>query len=858
MPKLFKSYFFFGFFCLISGNLLAQTTTINGRITDRETKEALPFVNVGFPSQGIGTTADIDGYFTLTTNTPSDSLVASFIGYFMQKKGVVAGSTQTINFEMVNSETILQEVVVTAKKGRYRNRNNPAVELIKKVREHADQNRMKGADYLEYEKYEKIEFDLNNISQKFRDRKAFKNFQYVFEFVDTSQFNGKSFLPIFLQETLSKVYFRGDPKTQKEYQDAIKLVGFDGYVDNEGINYFLDKVYEDVDIYDNSVTLLSQQFVSPISPLGPITYKYFIVDTIDYNGRRAIDLQFLPRNKLAIAFSGNLLVDLDSTSYAVMKANLRVGETSGLNFVNDLQLTQTFEPSGEGTWLMSKNEFIVDFSLSGKDEKTGFFGKRTVTYQDYLINHPRPDSIYSGLENIVKADDAFDKDEIYWSNVRHEELSLTESSVYIMIDSVQELPAFRRTMDIITLLATGYKDFGPVSIGPLATFYSFNDIEGFRLRVGGRTNLAFSEKVQLEGYGAYGFGDKNWKYAFGVTYSFNKSLFENPKHEIRAVAKHETTFPGLVLRFANEDNFLLSFRRGNNNLMFFNDTYSLEYLKEFRNRMTFKLGVKHERSRPLGDLSFAYLNREIDDIDFLDDITTAEYNVNFRWAPNEKFYQGANYRISYYSKYPIFNLGLIGGVKGVLGGDYNYSRLIFNMYKRTYVAPIGYFDTEIEAGKIFGTVPYNLLAIPPANQTYAYQLRSFNMMNFLEFVSDQYVSFQYSHYFNGFFTNKIPLIRRLKWREIFTAKVIYGGVRDANDPNVNENQVRFPVTPDGVPITYTLESKPYVELSAGIYNLFKVMRIDIVKRMTYLDNPNVPKAFGVRGVGIRFHTMVEF
>jgi hypothetical protein len=407
------------------------------------------------------------------------------------------------------------------------------------------------------------------------------------------------------------------------------------------------------------------------------------------------------------------------------------------------------------------------------------------------------------------------------------------------------MPSYRRFMDIATLLLAGYKNFNIFEVGPVNTFYSFNPVEGFRLRVGGRTTANLSKRLYFETYGAYGFKDKQYKGYLGVTYSLNnKSIYDYPLNYIRASAQREVKIPGQELQFVQEDNFLLSFKRGNNDKWLYNNFYRLDYVHEFNNHFSYTLGFKSWKQLPAGAL--VYMKEAGGAATNIEKLTTTELSLELRWAPHEQFYQGKVYRIPIVNQYPIFTLHYTAGIKGLFNGEYNYHNLVLHMEKRMYEGSLGYTDLVLEGGYIFNQLPFPLLDIHRANQTYSYQLNSYNLMNFLEFVSDHYAGINLDHHFNGFIFNRIPLMKKLKWREVAAVKWLYGGLRRENDPSKNDGLYAFPVDNNGAPITYTLNNGPYIEGSIGIANIFKVLRIDLVRRFTYLNHPDVAE-WGVRG-----------
>ena len=837
-----RSFLFFGSFVLLllfAPALHAQKMTrIKGRVIDVRTKEALPFVNIVFVGKNLGGITDYNGEYYIETQWASDSLQASFMGYKSQACPVKKGERQTINFSLRPKNITLKEVEVKAKKIRYRNKNNPAVALVRKVIKNKKLNRKENLNYYEYEKYEKDEFDLNNITDKYKKKKALKKFQFIFNFVDTSDINGKPFLPVFFKETRSKVYYRKTPQSKKEYIMGIKMTGFHEYVDNQGVGYMIDNLYEDIDLYDNTIMLLTNPFISPISVIAPSIYKFLIIDTLNVNGYNCIRLGFQPRNKQDFAFAGNLYITNDNR-YAVVKADMHVSKDINLNFVNDLKIIQEYTFINNKAWMLTTDKLIVDFNLGKKG--IGMFGRKSIYYDNFVFNKHMPDSLYAGTKEVMKP--GYDKkDSLFWKNHRLVDLTKQEKDIYKMVDSVQNVPAFKRTMDIVMLLVAGYWNFDKIDVGPINTFYSFNDVEGFRLRLGGRTSDKFNKKFRLSGYGIYGFEDKQFKYSAMATWSLNnKALKDNPKHTLSLQYQYETNFPGMEVEFINEDNFLLSFKRGVADKILYNRMLKIEHYRDWKDGFSTTLVLRNIQRKPGGTLYFNYVDGHS-----VQSITSSDITACIRFAPNEKFYQGIDYKVPIITNHPILQFSYTQGVKGILGSDYSYSKLKFNAFKRFYEGPLGFTNTEIEAGRIFGKVPFLLLDLPRANQTYSYQLRSYNMMNFLEFASDKYVSLFVEHHFNGFILNKIPLIKKLKWRSIISFKGLYGSITDKNNPEINQNLMLFPTDKFGSPTTFSLKEKPYVEASVGIGNIFKFFRIDLIRRMSYLDNPNVPE-YGIRG-----------
>jgi len=842
--KNITRFCFLLFFVLSTQFLAAQTTIVRGVITDADSKETLPYVSIVIPGTTIGTSADDEGHFSIKIEGNHPKLKFAYIGYLPVEKEIVQGEDQVVNVHMKVDAKMLEEVVITSKKGRYRNKNNPAVELIRQVIAHKKENQMENYDYVQYEEYSKLSMALSNLSDKFKEKRIFRNYQFLFAEQDSNAIGGKNVLPAYMEEKLSNIYFRKKPYKMKRYILADKKAEFDPhFIDNDGVSNYLHRLYEDINIYDNDISITTNLFLSPIANNSPTFYKFFISDTVKTEQPWLVELSFVPRNKADLLFEGKLYITLDG-NYAVQNAYLTVNKDINLNFMRDLQAKLEYNKNPDGRYHLSKSTLTMEFALG--DKGGGILGERTASFEKYKIGESQPDSIYKGQDEEIAYNPDEKKTEEYWKSVRHIPLEMREVGIYKNVDTLQTIKSFRRIMDWGTVLLAGYKSFGKFEMGPASTFYSFNPVEGFRLRLGGRTTTDFSKRMFFEGYGAYGFRDKKWKYFGSATYSLNnKSVYSFPLHYFKVSYQHDTKIPGQELQFVQEDNFLLSFKRGDNNRWLYNDIAKFEYVHELPSKFSYKLGFTHWRQRPAGVLLYQQADAN-GNLFNVNELTSFEVNVELRYAPHEQFYQGKVYRIPIFNKYPIFTFRYNLGLNNVFNSTNEYHNLSANIFKRVYLSQFGYSDITLEGGYIKGdNIPFPLLSIHRANQTYAYQLNSYNLMNFLEFVSDHYAAVNVQYYLNGFIFNKIPLFKRLKWREVVSFKGLWGGLRDENNPNYNNNVYKFSADENGVPITYALGSKPYIEGSVGITNIFKLVRIDLIRRFTYLENPNVSE-WGIR------------
>lgn len=829
-------------FLLYSTFLFAQATIVTGKVIDAVDKEPLPFVSVSFPGTTIGVTTDNDGKFTLSTSRQFSQVKISFVGYKEVLLNISAGKTQSLNtISLQPSSQQLTEVEIrSGARQRYRNRDNPAVELIRRVIANKEKNRPERYNYVEYREYDKLQFALSNLSTTLSDKKFFRKYAFLLDNRDSTTVPGKSLMPFFLDEKLSQYYYRKNPEDERTVLLGQKKTDLGSFIDSDGFGEYIKNMYAKVDIYDNNIFLVTKNFLSPISDNSPNYYKFFITDTIiTPDSSKLVELSFTPRNTEDILFEGKIYVTIDS-NYAVQRVKLGINKNINVNYLASMNVNQDFEKNPDGRYRLSRSNTLAEFK-TGKKRNGGFFGIRTISYGNYKINQPRPDTAYTGPKQTEDEVAALQKQPIeFWQKNRLDTLTLAESKVYSNIDSLTNMPSFKRTMDIATLILAGYKSFGKFELGPANTFYSFNPVEGLKLRVGGRTTPELSKRYYFETYLAYGFKDERWKYFLSGTYSLNnKSIYKFPQNYIRFSFNRDTRVPGAQLQFVQRDNILLSFTRGTNDKYLYNDLYRFDYVREFENHFGYSFTFRKLTQTPAGSLYYENNTGRIADL------TTSDATLMFRYAPNEKFYQGKIYRIPIPTKYPIFTLDYTMGINNLFGGQYGYHNLHARIDKRVFLSQLGFADVFVEGGRMFSKVPYPLLNIFRANQSFNYDIYSYNLMNFLEFVSDKYVSINIDQHFQGFFFNKIPLFKQLKWREVASFKAIKGGLSDQNNPAINTSLFQFPVTATGAPITYALGNQPYMEGSVGIENIFKLLRVDLVRRFTYLDHPEVSQ-YGIR------------
>lgn len=848
---------------------LAGKSYIRGAVVDGKNGEPVPYAVIVVDGTTDGTGTDSEGRFLLVTTAKKILLKISSMGYLPSEVSIPSDNSgkpavsEPLTIRLSPAAVQLDAIVVKANKVRYRNKDNPAVMIIDSVIHYKEMNRSKNFDFLSYEKYEKVIFSFSNVSEKLKEAKMLGKFKFVFDNMDTLRKPGQPVLPVYIREQLSDYYYRRTPEAKNEIVKGDKMVTFEGYLDEQGIGVWLNYLYQDIDLYDNNILFLTNQFISPIAVTAPAFYRYYIMDTLNVSGAECYKLYFSPRNKTDFLFQGYLYITADG-SFAVKRAEIEVSRQINLNWIKDARIVQEFERDPEkgvqqagvnqhtGTgqkkstgWLLTLDEISLDLGYSRNG--LGVYGQKSVSYRKFKINEPLAESNFRVRD--ARADTTLSKPESYWEENRHTMLSATERGIYRTIDTLKKIPAFKRTMNITRIILASYHNFGKFEIGPVISFYSYNPIEGSKLRIGGRSTTALSKWFNYDGYISYSFGDRKIKYNLGTTLSFSgRTIYEFPVQSLRLSFQSDTKVPGQELYFVQEGNALLSIKRGVDDKLFYNKTFRAEYLHEFENHFSYSLGYTHTQQKPGGSITFG--NASV--------LNIGEASLALRYAPKEEFYQRKIYRIPVANKYPIFQFNYTFGSK-LLGGDYNYHLLRLNIYKRFYPSVVGYTTVTLEGGLVLGKVPYPLLEIHNANQSYLYQSTTYNLMNFVEFVSDKYASLFVDHCFNGFIFNKIPLIKHLGLREMLTFKVLYGGLSNKSNPAISGSNVNppsgsvpgdpllfpFPVDKDGNPATFILGKTPYVEMSVGISNIFKFVRVDLVRRITYLDHPNVSK-YGIR------------
>jgi len=814
MKRKFLLWFIIIPFIIIQSNqLFAQITKVRGKILDTESGEPLPFVNVTFKNSSVGTITNTDGEYFLETRTYYDSVIVSFVGYKKKSQFVYKDRFQEINLSLEPNIFALEEIVIKPTE-------NPAHPILRNIIANKEKHNPRKFDSYNYKLYNKVEIDINNVDDKMRESKLLKNFQFIFDYVDTSAITGKSYLPIFITESFSDYYFNRNPRVEREIINATKISG----IENASISQFTGKMYQNINIYENFETVFEPGFVSPIADFGLTYYKYYLIDSAFIGDKWCYQISFIPKRKQERTFRGDFWVN--DTSFAIVKIQMRMAKNVNINYINDFVAEYEFEPVKDSLWFLKKEKLFFDFNLT--DKTLGFFGKKTTNYMNIKLNAEMPEEVTKINDNVIVKENAIINDEDYWAERRPIQLTPKERDIYNMVDSIQQVPIYTTYEKLVGMFAMYHYEVGLFEIGPYYKMFSFNEIEGNRFRFGGRTSNNFSTKFMFNAHAAYGEKDNRFKYGTGFIYMFDK----NPRTSLEVQYKHDIQQLGQSPNALTEDNIFTSILRRNPNykLTMVNDfrtTLEKEWFQGFSNSLTFN----YKSIEPTQYIPFQ--KSTLTDTTFYSDITASEVTFNLRFAKNEKFIRGEFERTSLGTDKPILNLYLTAGLKNVFESQYEYYKVNVSIAHKVPISPLGYFKYIIDAGQVFGTVPYPLLKLHEGNETYAFDRYAFNMMNYYEFASDRYVSLYAEHHFQGFFLNKIPLMRKLKWREVVSAKGLIGDLS-----NRHKNIMDFP---EGL---YQVND-PYLEASIGIENIFKIFRVDAMWRLSYLDHDNIEK-FGLR------------
>ena len=832
----------------------SQNIVLKGIVTDSITGEDLPYVSIIFKGTTIGTASDGDGRFSLTANTNAKQLEFSYLGYDTKEIKVVPGKMSNLKVQLVPAGITLNEVIIKPKKEKYSKKENPAVAFVRKVIESRESNDPRNHEYYQYDQYEKMVFAMNDYKPKERKDGKHGKFDFLVDFIDTLDV-GKTILPVSEKEKVETIYFRKEPKSEKRVVKGTKSSGVDEIFSRDGIQQLLNEVFREVNIFQNDIPLFLQRFVSPLSSMGPNYYKYYLLDTLELGGHKCVDLGFVPFNSETFGFTGHMYVTLDST-YFVKRAVLNVPKDINLNFVHGMKIEQTFDRTDDGTRLITKDDITVDFKLNEKTK--GMYARRLNIYSDHSFVPPAEETakVFNESAPVITLNDAYRQNEDFWTNNRPQEaVKKNPNTVEKLMAKFRSVPIFYITEKVVSILVSGYiptnKDplKSKFEFGPMNTAVSGNAIEGARFRVGGTTTTAFNKRLFLDGYMAYGTKDEKLKYDALIEYSFeDKKQYrkEFPVNSIRLEYMYDINQLGQQYMYTSKDNMFLAWKRQKDTRATYLRNAELTYYREHYNGVAYGASLRNRREYAT---EYAVFDRIGPDGTVIPTKSygMTELELKFRYAKDEKFYQSRNIRYPITFDALIFNFSHVTAKKNFLGSSYDYNRTDIGVQKRFWFSAFGYIDLITKAGKVWNKVPYPLLVLPNANLSYTIQPESYTNMNAMEFISDEYASWDLTYYMNGNLLNRLPVIKKLKWREVFAFRGMWGHLSDKNNPaNGGEGLYLFP---NG---SYTFGKAPYMEASVGIENIFKFIRLDYVWRLNYLDHPDI------QSKGIRFMMRMSF
>lgn len=849
---------------------------IHGTVVDSETGDPIPYLNIYYDGKGMGTITDMEGRYSIEYHSGWNELTFSMVGYTTQVIKVSA-QTRELNIKM-RSDLMLEEVIVKPKKEKYSRKNNPAVELMKKVIASKKKTNLEQNDFYRYNKYQKITLAVNNITaDSLRESWLFKKYPFFRDQVEVCDVTNKNILPLSIDETVSEKVYRKEPHSEKTYIRGINSGGVNElFSTGDMLTTVLKDVFQDIDIYQDRFRFLQYPFDSPVSEAGINFYKFYIMDTVYVDKEKCFHLSFVPNNPQDFGFTGHLYILADST-YRVKESQLNLPKKTDINFVDNMIIDQKFGELPTGEWVLLEDDMLCELSYL-KKVLGSYQVRRTTRYFDFSFD-PIPESMFKRKEKEIKDVNAMMRNEMYWSQYRQEELTKSETRMGSFVDDLTKIKGFKYIIFVLKALIENFVETSTpdskVDIGPINTIISSNYIDGLRLRGSLQTTAKLHPHLFLKGYYAYGFKDQKSKYMGEVEYSFNKKEYlprEYPKNSLTLTYQYDNMLPSDKFISTDKDNVFTALKVCSVDQYNYERKATLKYEREREFGLKTTAMFRHANYEPCGELFYRTMAGESALQSALDrqelagqkwvkspfnthDITVTEMSFGLRYAPGETFVNTKQRRLPVNLDAPEFTLQHTLALKGVLGGDYTYNMTEASAYKRFWLSSSGNIDVYLKGGIQWNKVPFPLLIMPAANLSYIIQDETFNLINNMEFLNDRYASLDVSWNMQGKLFNRIPLLKKLKWREFIGVKCLWGTLTDKNNPFLEQNRydntlMMFPGHYDmnGV---YQYSSnvmdpkKPYVEITAGIHNIFKLLHVEYVRRLNYNELPTANK-WGVR------------
>lgn len=828
--------------------LHAQTNKyIQGVVKDSLNGEPISFASVQFENTSIGTASDIDGYFSLKKVLGNKRVKVSSVGY--QSKVIIlldSVKSDLLLIQLHPSNIGLNEVIVRPVNKRYSRRGNPAVELINKVIENKERNRLKNVSNTQYEQYEKLTLYWDNF--KLENKLLKNNFGFIENHLDTSIFTGQQVLTLSMRETLSNVCYTKEQEKPDINIVAKRTVGVEETFNDGSMDVFLEQVFKEVDIYDDNIDVLLNKFVSPTSSvLATAYYKFYIQDTVIVDNMRCVNVAFFPFNSESYSFNGNLYIAIDN-NYAIKRADLTIPRNLNINFLENLRVIQHFNQQENGIWVNEKEDIYANFKMS--DYLTKVYAHQVRSYRDFDMQ----------TQNIIISqteEKTLEKTDEFWQNHRHLVLKDAEADLPTLVDKLQGVPMYRRFEKFLEVIITGYVKTSnervaksKIDFGPIYTIYGKNPIEGQRLRLGLMTTAHLHPHLFFSGYTAYGFRDQQWKYSATASFSFVKKenyLNEFPRNDISFTAEYDLYSLGMKMSEGTKDNLFVSLGTAGVANRSYQNRYKLFYTVDWNSGFGVSAWWRHSKDTPAGTLEYQ-LQRDKDVFEKIPGFSLSKLGLELSFSPGIDKYganrYGKNSKVNFINDNLRLRLMHEFAYKGFLGGDYSFQQTQTSVFKRFWFSSFGHIDTYLSAGKVWGQVPFPMLASPEVNPSIFLEKNRFHMMQPLEFVSDENTALHASYFLKGWILNRIPLLKKLQLREVVTFSGYYGNLTDKNNPEKTWELFRLPESAN------VMTNGIYMEGSVGIENLFKVFRVDYFRRFTHLDLPNAKK-HGVK-IGFRF------
>lgn len=816
---------------------------LRGIVRDADSLEPLPLASVKSEANSVSTLTDDKGIFELTVPDTTSTLVISCLGYDTRNLKIKKNNVNLYDVMLTPSTTMLDEVVV--KRQKYSKKNNPAVDFAVKLRNARDLTDPRRNDYYNYNVHELITFALNDFGTKEDMSALYKRFPFLWEHVDTSEISGKPILNVLVKEKLAEVHYRNSPNTEKEIITAERQEGLDEMADQQNVLTLMQDFLPEIDLYKNDIDILHNKFVSPLSRIAPDFYKFYLTDTVEVGNEKCIVLSFYPRNPQTFGFNGQVyVVEGDSTMF-IKKVEMRTPRSINLNFIESLLITQEFKRAPDGSRIKDKDDITVELAIVPGSQ--GVYIRRNMAFNKHDFDKWYDTSVYDMAPKRVYTANAKMRPKEFWDDLRMLALSDNEKGIDQMMTQLRGVPLFYWAEKALKILFMGYVNTGnpsKIDLGPVNTLMSFNSVDGVRLRVGGITTANLSKRWFGRLYLAYGTKDRKWKYGAELEYSFNDKEYhsrEFPVHSLRLNSTYDIDNIGQHYLYTSQDNIFVSFQRMSSHNSIYHWENKLSYSLELHNNFSIYADLQNDKRVASHYVKFINGYNQS-----YEDYCESGVKIQLRYAPGEKFFQQQSQRIPVNRNAPVFTIAHTIAPKGVLGSTFMVNKTEVGFEKRFWLSAFGYIDTEVKGGHVWSRSAFPDLLIPNTNLSYTIQRGSFSLMNPMEFINDSYASLSLDYWLNGALFNYIPIIKKLKLREVVTFKGLYGHLSKKNNPEYHPELFRFPAESNAV----EMKGTPYMELSAGIDNIFKVLRVDYIWRLTYL---NVPYKIDRRGLRIALH-----